>query len=616
MRVGSDTGGTFTDIVVESGEVVKLLSTPEDPSIAIEQGMSKAVQALGESGEGFSGWSLLSHGTTVATNAVLERKGAQVALVTNNGFLDIIEIGRQNRPSLYDPFADRPEPLVPRHLRYGVKGRMDFNGSELEPLDLSSLGEIDKDAEAAAVCLLHSDINPSHEKEVAARLTSQGMDVSCSCDVAPEFREYERTSTVVMNAYLRPIMRGYLDRLNLLAESVLVMTSAGGLVPLDSAKEKPVQLLLSGPAGGVVAGGFYAGANGFLDAVTFDMGGTSTDICLISNGQPTPAAERDMAGLPVRVPALDVLTIGAGGGSIASLDSGGALRVGPESAGASPGPACYGLGGTTPTVTDANLLTGKISADASFSDLGQLDLEAARAAFLDKEFEPEDVLSVVEANMARALRRATVDQGIDIRQLVIVAFGGAGPLHACGLAEKLDMSTVVIPPRAGVLSAVGILGSSPQVNLVKSWHMPQDHSGLDSALSQLAEQASQKLLGKPVSVEVGLDCRYTGQSHEITVPNIESFHTAHKIKNGYENKDFPIEVVALRAAARSEPALNLSELSRPDGYFEDLSNSRHKKLSGPVVMTEPDTTVWIPEGWHAKEGAAGSIVIQRRAAKW
>ncbi|HEX6380428.1 MAG TPA: hydantoinase/oxoprolinase family protein, partial [Acidimicrobiia bacterium] len=364
LAIGADTGGTFTDVVTADGRVVKVLSTPDDPGRALGEGIAELGDATRPA--------LLAHGTTVATNALLERRGGRVALVTTEGFADVIEIGRQDRPSLYDIWADRPVPLVPRELRLEVGGRLDAQGNELEPVSLSrsaahravergselggGLPEIPEGVAAVAVCLLHADLNQAHERAVAAALGERGIDVSCSSDVSPEFREYERTVTTVVNAYLRPVCRPYLGGLEELADEALVMTSAGGLVGGDEAARLPAALLLSGPAGGVRAGAAVAAACGYPDAVTFDMGGTSTDVCLVRGGAPVPAPGREVAGFPVRLPALDIHTIGAGGGSVARLDSGGALVVGPESAGADPGPACYGRGGTAPTVTDADLV--------------------------------------------------------------------------------------------------------------------------------------------------------------------------------------------------------------------------------------------------------------------
>lgn len=664
QRIGSDTGGTFTDIVAPTGEVVKVLSTPDDPGRAVAEGVGMLLRGEkdGESKSGPFGVQReagaavesasdgsdeaetlrlqeLAHGTTVATNALLERKGARVALICNEGFADIIEIARQDRPSLYDPFVDRPEPLVKREDRLEVVGRLGADGREIVKLLPETLPDMPDVIEAVSVCLLHSDLNPSHEIAVRdellrraadgislTRATSAGgtdasetydspgnkqmpdanpdahasvPDITCSHEIAPEFREYERASTTVINSYLRPRCRSYLRGLGSVADEVFVMTSAGGLLPAAEAAEAPAKLLLSGPAGGVRAGAHYAVANGHLDAVTFDMGGTSTDVCLVLGGQPAPAAEREIDGYPVRVMSLDVLTIGAGGGSIAKLDSGGALIVGPQSAGAKPGPACYGLGGTAPTVTDANLLCGRIPKGATMGNLGVLDAASAEQAFEQAGFDPQGVLAVVNANMEQALRAVTTRRGIDPRNLALVAFGGAGPLHACELAELLGMTTVIVPPRAGALSAVGILGAPRQVDLVRSWGGLLDHRGAIAEGQKLRDEALAQL-PEATDVNVAFDCRYEGQSHELPVSTPEDFHAEHEQQNGYRREDAPVEITAIRCAARAMRNVVLPDLER-------------EQAVGPAVVSEPDTTIWMPEGWQSRTGAEGSLVIQREA---
>ncbi len=443
MRVGVDTGGTFTDAVTDDGRAAKVPSTPDEPATAVGAALD-ALEPLP---------AVLAHGTTVATNALLERNGATVALVTTPGFEDVIEIGRQDRPSLYDLWADRPESLVPRSLRFASNNVSNFPA----------------EVEALAICLLHSDLEPGSERRLAEALGALGLDTTCSADVSPEFREFERTLTTVVNAYLRPVCRAYLERLAPLATEVLVMTSAGGLVPLTVAAALPASLLLSGPAGGVLAAAAVAAANDAPDAITFDMGGTSTDVCLVQGALPAPAPGRIVGGFPIRLPSLDVHTIGAGGGSIARIDPGGALVVGPQSAGALPGPACYGRGGVAPTVTDADLVLGRIPATNALPGLGTLDIHAARAALNRGGVTAEGVVTVVDANMQQALRAVSVERGVDPRRLALVAFGGAGPLHACALADALGMTRVIVPARAGVLSALGMLGAPRQRELVRSW---------------------------------------------------------------------------------------------------------------------------------------------------
>lgn len=591
-RVGVDTGGTFTDVVAADGSVVKVPSTPADPGEAVRSG----VDLVGGRPE------VLAHGTTVATNALLERRGARVALVANEGFADVIEIGRQDRPSLYDPFADRTAPLVDRADRHEVGGRLAADGSEVEPV--SGADELDLDgAEAVAVCLLHADLAPDHERAVAAVLREAGHDVTCSHEVSPQFREYERTVTTAVNAYLRPPCRTYLRGLADAADTVVVMSSAGGLVPLERAAELPAALLLSGPAGGVAAAAEVALACGFPDAVTFDMGGTSTDVCLVRDGAPEPAGERLVAGLPVRLPSLDVHTIGAGGGSIAAVDPGGALTVGPRSAGAVPGPACYGLGGTEPTVTDADLVAGRLPADMSLPGLGAVSLDAASAALDRAGVTADGVITVVEAAMEQAVRAVTVTRGVDPRPLALVAFGGAGPLHACGLADALGMATVIVPPRAGVLSAVGLLCGADQHDEVRSWPTPSSHDGLAAALDDLAAAARAGLGGPTagVDVTVEVDCRYAGQSHELRVPSVDAFAAEHERRNGYDRPGTPIEVVALRATARRPAPLAVS----------DLPVVPREAAVGPAVIAEADCTVHVAAGWRADPGPLGALVLTR-----
>ncbi|MDP8975608.1 MAG: hydantoinase/oxoprolinase family protein [Actinomycetota bacterium] len=618
MRVGVDTGGTFTDVVGDDGRIAKVPSTPADPTAAVVDGMATLAGPPPE---------LLAHGTTVATNALLERQGATVALVTTAGLADVIEIARQDRPSLYDIRAERPEALVPRHLRLEVAGRLAPDGSEIEPVAPDAVAVVPDGVEGVAVCLLHADLDPAHERAVEAVLADRGHEVTCSHDVSPEFREYERTVTTVVDAYLRPACRPYLRQLGPLAGEVVVMTSAGGLVSLEEGAQRPASLLLSGPAGGVRAAAAAAAAAGFPDAVSFDMGGTSTDVCLVTGGDPEPAAQRSVAGFPVRLPALDIHTIGAGGGSIARLDPGGALVVGPRSARAVPGPACYGRGGTAPTVPDADLVAGRIPADATFPGIGRLDVEAAAAALEKAGVDPDGVISVVDTAMVGAVRAVTVERGVDPRHLALVAFGGAGPLHACALADLLDMAAVVVPPRAGVLSAVGLLASPRQAVLVRSWPSPGDHEGIADARFQLARAAARRLVGagpeaparvmlthgtgtatvtfadgRAVDVALAVDCRYAGQSHELTVPTVAHFEDEHRRRNGFARPGAAVEVTALRAAARLPAPVRLEDLPEPP---------RRRAAVGPAVLAEEDCTVWLPAGWSAEVGKGGAWILRR-----
>ena len=589
MRVGADTGGTFTDVVAADGTVAKVLSTPADPGEAVRAG----IDALGTGRP-----TTLAHGTTVATNALLEGKTAPVALVTTDGLRDVIEIARQDRPALYDTAVVRPDPLVPRAWRIEVPGRLDATGRELAPVEPGALPPLPDGLEGVAVCLLHADLASDHEQAVAAALRERGHDVTCSHEVSPEVREYERTVTTVVNAALRPRCRAYLQGIAATADDVHVMTSAGGLLPVDAAAELPAALLLSGPAGGVRAAASAAVANGFPDAITFDMGGTSTDVCLVLDGAPAPASQRSVGGYTVRFPALDIHTVGAGGGSIAHLDPGGALLVGPRSAGADPGPACYGRGGTEPTVTDADLVAGRIPAGAAFAGL-ELDVDSATAALARAGMTADGVIQVVDASMERALRAVSVERGVDPRSLALVAFGGAGPLHACALAEALGMAAVIVPARAGVLSAVGLLGAPVQRDLVRSWPTPTDHTALADARRRLAAEAG-RLVGRDAVTSSAVDCRYAGQSHELTVVSAAAFHEAHHRRNGFSRPDTPVEVVAIRATA-----------SLPSPFdAADLPVAPRAGAAGPAAIAEPDCTVWVPEGWSATPGAGGSLVLR------
>ncbi len=591
-RVGVDTGGTFTDVVNDRGQVVKLDSRPGDPAGAVAAGLARVGGAL-----------LLAHGTTVATNALLERAGGKVALVSTEGQRDVIEIARQARPSLYDPWQDRPVPLVPRDLRFEIAGRLDASGREIAPL--GAVPEIPPEVDTVAVCLLHADRRAEQERAVAAALP--GRNVVCSSDISPEYREYERTVTTVANAYLRRPCRGYLAGLRDLAPDVLVMTSAGGLIPVEAAVDQPVRLLLSGPAAGVLAAAAASLAAGFGDCVSFDMGGTSTDVCLIRGGRPEPAAERRVAGLPIRMPALDVHTIGAGGGSIAAVDGGGALTVGPHSAGADPGPAGYGRGGALPTVTDADLVAGRIPLDG-LAGLGRLDVTASRRALEGAGVTAAGVIAVVDHAMVQAVRVVSVQRGVDPTRLALVAFGGAGPLHACALADALGMPAVVVPPRAGVLSAAGLLGAPRQVDLVRSWPDPSDHAGAEAAAAALADEAARAGGAggaggaSGAELETALDCRYAGQSHELSVAGVATFEAEHIRRNGFALAGFAVEVVAIRASARWPSPVDPAGLDETD---------RQGPIRGPAVIAEPDCTVWVGAGWQADTGSAGCWLLTR-----
>jgi N-methylhydantoinase A len=567
--LGVDVGGTFTDAVFLDGgrlSTAKVLTARRQ-----EESVLAAVREAGANRvERFA------HGTTVATNALLERKGARTALVATAGFEHVLHLRRQTRAELYRPCAAWPEPLVPLERCHGVRGRMGPAG-ELEPLDLDSLGAIE--ADAIAVCLLHAYRDATHERAVAAELRRRlpRAHVVASHEVAPEFREYERASTAAADAYLGPVVSGYLGALREACSAAglpepLVMRSSGGVTTPVEAAAHPATILVSGPAAGVVGASLIAALAGADDAIAFDMGGTSTDVCLIAGGRAERTSERSVGGLPIRLPTVDLHTVGAGGGSLVWRDAGGALRVGPQSAGADPGPACYGRGGTEPTVTDANLLLGRLPARLA----GGVELDRAAADRALAGIEPGDVVEVVNAEMLRALRVVSVERGHDPRGFALVAFGGAGPLHACELADELGMRTVLVPEAAGVLSALGLVASEERRDAVRSYLVPLSEAG------ELPREGE-------------ADLRYAGQSFELTVPLqddlADAFQRAHEERYGFAERGREIELVAIRTAdVRPGPALELpAQLREP--------------VTGPALVELPGSTCWVPRGWvGARDG--------------
>jgi N-methylhydantoinase A len=561
--LGVDVGGTFTDAVLTADGAVTTAKVPT--AARQEESVLAAARAVGaDRVERFA------HGTTAATNALLERRGARTAFVTTAGFEHLLHVRRQNRPHLYRLCEDHPEPLVPLTRSFGVRERMGPEGV-LEPLDLQSLPDVD--AEAVAVCLLFAFRDSSHERAVADELRRRlpGVRVVASHEVAPEFREYERASTTAVDAYLGPVVSGYLTALGEQAAAAglpapLVMRSSGGVATIEEAAAHPAWALVSGPAAGVVGAERAARLAGFENAISLDMGGTSTDVCLIAGGEVQRSAERAVAGLPIRLPTVDLHTVGAGGGSIAWVDEGGALRVGPRSAGADPGPACYGRGGTDPTVTDANLLLGRLPERIAGGI--ELDREAAERALGD--LDPADVVAVVDAEMLRALRVVSVERGHDPRDFALIAFGGAGPLHACALAAELGIETVVVPKSAGVLSALGLAVSDERKDEVQSYVVP------------LAEAGELPAAGEA-------DLRYAGQSFELTVPLgssvAEAFHRAHEERYGYADRRRTVELVAVRTAD-----------VKPGPELEPSSSAR-QQVSGPAVLELDGSTCWLPLGW-------------------
>jgi N-methylhydantoinase A len=576
--LGVDVGGTFTDAVLLTDE--NELRTAKIPTaLRQEESVLAAAAAVGAAKV-----DRFTHGTTVATNALLERKGARTALVATDGFEHLLHLRRQNRAELYRLCAEHPAPLVPLERCFAVRERVGPDGM-IAPLELDSLPEID--AEAVAVCLLFSFRDPEHERAVADELRRRlpNARVVASHDVSPEFREYERASTTTIDAYLGPIVARYLDALRDRAATEglpepLVMRSSGGVASLGEAAAHPAVALVSGPAAGTVGAALLARRAGFENAISFDMGGTSTDVSLIVGGRAGLAAEREVGGLPLRLPTVDLHTVGAGGGSIVWLDSGGAIRVGPESAGADPGPACYGRGGTRPTVTDANLLLGRLPATLA----GGIELDAEAAARAFDGIDPADAIEVVNAEMLRALRVVSVERGHDPRELALVAFGGAGPLHACALADELEIGTVLVPAAAGVLSALGLVASEERRDRVVSYVRP------------LAEVDD-------LPAEGQADLRYAGQSFELAVPIqddlAEAFHREHEERYGYADRAREIELVAVRTAETT-----------PGPEF-DLPPGDPLHAEGPALVELDGATCFVAPGWVGDRDGDSTLVLTK-----
>jgi N-methylhydantoinase A len=577
--LGIDVGGTFTDaVLLDDGE----LRVAKVPTVRAQE--HSVVKAAVEVGAGDVFLDRFTHGTTIATNALLERKGARTAFVGTAGFEHVLHLRRQTRAHLYRLCDRHPEPLVPLERCVGVHERTGPAGV-VEQLDLDSLPELD--AEAVAICLLFSFRDSTHERLVADEVRRRLPDarVVASHEVAPEFREYERASTTAVDAYLGPVLAEYLWSLADRCKEAglvqpLVMRSSGGVCTLDEAARHPSFALVSGPAAGVVGAARIASLAGVDDAISLDMGGTSTDVCLIAGGRAERAAERELGGFPIRLPTVDLQTVGAGGGSIVWRDAGGALRVGPQSAGADPGPACYGRGGFEPTATDTHLTLGRLPDVLA----GGLELDRAAAELALGDFDAQAVIDVVNAEMLRALRLVSVERGHDPRDFALVAFGGAGPLHACELADELGIRKVLVPAAAGVLSALGLVASEERRDRVRSYVIPFEDAGL-----------------LPRDGEV--DLRYKGQSFELTVSlagdPVESFHRAHEERYGYADRGRPIELVAVRTAEITPgPAL-------------DLRGGDPLIVSGPVVVELDGATCWLPPGWEGVRDGNSTLILTR-----
>ena len=661
-RVGVDVGGTFTDVTLVAGPetlVTAKVPTTADQSKGVLSGIQ---QACAEAGIDPAEVAEFSHAMTVSTNALLERRGARTALVTTEGFRDVLEIGRQARPSLYDLHDRKPAPLVPRSRRYELPERATPDGIE-QPVDPAAVRDLaarlrDSEVESVAVALLHAYATPENEQRVAAILREElEVPVSASHAVLPEFREFERTATTVVDAYVTPAIDSYVGRLTdrAAAEGIpepRIMQSNGGIASADTVRDRAVGTALSGPAAGVIGAGRAAravsDADGLPGFVTFDMGGTSSDVSLIRDGDAERTTDTTIDGVPIRTPMVDINTIGSGGGSIAWIDSGGALRVGPRSAGADPGPACYGNGGEEPTVTDANVVLGYVGESTTLGGELSVDVAAAETVLEDLADEAglesaraaaRGVHRVANAKMTRAIREITVERGFDPREFGLVAFGGAGPMHAVGVADDLDIGTVIVPVASGVLSAYGLLNADERYDRVRTHLTPLDDAdpdAVEATVTDLADDALAESTATDPAVEYEADLRYAGQSFELTVPiglpfdpdAVRSrFHAAHERTHGYRMAT-AVELVNLRATARAARSVVETRYDADGDSFvgirtvdvggETHDASVHDRLSiaagtaidGPAILEAAESTTVVPPAWTATVRGNGTLVIR------
>jgi N-methylhydantoinase A len=664
-RVAMDIGGTFTDFVVvdESAQKTstgKTSTTPARPEEGVLEGLGQVVPTLPDI-------SFLVHGTTVGLNAFLERKGTRVLLVMTEGLRDAYSIARHDRKELYTLRYRKPQRLVPRHDVYEVRERLRWDGSVDTAFDESSLAPViqavrEHGIEAVAVCLVHAYVNPEHELQARAVLEREcpGLSVTLSHEIAREWREYERASTAVLNAYVAPRVEGYLRNLESelgtreVDATLHVMQSNGGITTAGKAREQPVQTLLSGPVGGTIGGAALARAIDRPNLLCVDMGGTSFDLSLIVDGRPTVSTEADLEGLPILMPLVDIHTIGAGGGSLAWLEAGG-LRVGPQSAGAMPGPACYGRGGTEPTVTDANLFLGRLDPRFFLGGRMTLDEEAAATAVhsiasqldLDDTAFAEGMLSIVNANMADAMRTITVKQGIDPRDFSLVAFGGAGPMHAVWLANELEIDEVVIPWSPGTFSAWGMLQTDIRHDVVRSFYRPLaglEAGDVEQVFVELQAEGAELLAGEGIGSEAhafarSADMRYVGQEYTVNVDiggtvDLETvanaFHDGHRVRYGHSTPGAPVEFVNLRLAAFGRIAGSVAPFEPPSDDLDPVAGTRtatfdgvehettilhrdrlrpDQTFEGPLVIEEQSSTTVIPPGHVVRVDALGNLLI-------
>ncbi|MFC1798812.1 hydantoinase/oxoprolinase family protein [Thermodesulfobacteriota bacterium] len=679
IKIGIDSGGTFTDavLITEEGQlkITKTPSTPNDPSEGVYNALMKIIK---QGGSSCGDVSTLIHGTTVATNALLEYKGVKMGLLLTKGFKDILSIIRQDRPKMYDFFERRPPPLVPRQLRFEIEERMNFDGSVFKKLPEDQIVKVihglkASNIRAVAVCFLHSYANPIHEirtKELFSQHYPEA-NLSLSCDILPEIREYERMSTTTVNAYVMPIIERYIKKLKSrmmdggFSVELNIMQSSGGIMPADSVSRKSVSTILSGPAGGVLGSQFLAKMADISNLITFDIGGTSTDICLIADNKYLTTKESEIGGHAIKVPMIDINTIGAGGGSIAWIDSGGALRVGPQSAGADPGPVCYGRGGIEPTVTDANLVLGRLNPENYVGGEMTLNKKMAEEIIsqkissllgLDMELAAEGILKVMIANMVRGVRRVSVERGYDPRSFTLMAFGGAGPLHACELSEEMNIPQVIIPPTPGVNSAMGLLIADFRYDFSKTYIRKCssiDLPELASYLDGLESKARQRMLLEKIPEDQiiffqSADMRYLGQGYEIEIPFsgridtpqefkriVQKFHDAHKYAYGFCHPKDEVEIIYLRLAAVkkvSKPKFNKYEMGPPDasaalsgqrnvfikGKFLDTRIYNRSKLNagheilGPAILEQFDSTTMILPGHVCRVDENLNLIISNQ----
>jgi N-methylhydantoinase A len=659
MLLGVDVGGTFTDAVLFDGRelyTAKAPTTPDDQSRGVVEAVEAVLERAGAEPSSVEGF---AHGMTVGTNALLEERGARTALVATEGFTDLLDVGRQNRPRLYHLCAPKPEPLAPTELRLGARERVGPDGV-IEPLAGESLDalvrELDgTDAESVAICLLFSYLDAAHEAAIAERVREALPDlhVSASHEVLPQFREYERCSTTTIDAYLSPLLGRYLSAL---AETAadrglpepLVMQSSGGVAPAGEAARAGVWSVLSGPAGGAVGAGLLARLSGNGHAVGLDMGGTSCDVCVVDDGRVRRTDSREIAGRVLQLPMVDVHTVGAGGGSIGWRDAGGALRVGPRSAGAEPGPACYGRGGTEPTVTDANLLLGYLAPDSTLAGGVSLDADAAGAAVralgselgLEELEAAEGIVRVANQEMVRALRVVTVERGVDPREFALLPFGGAGPMHAAALADELDMDRILCPRASGVLSALGLIASDRRRDTARTVLLSGDELTEERVAGEVEELRTALGAGledAEAEVEVTYELRYGGQAFELPVAGpvapdpedlAERFAAAHEERFGYRDPDAEVELVnislalvvsgpdprpAAAGAGRLERGARMARFGREWIEAEVLRGEPEAGLdaAGPCIFELPEATVVVPPGWEAEVDTLGTIAATR-----